>query len=151
MSNNPNGEQFEMSFFDHLEELRRRVGLVALGVVLGCIVAGAFVDQLMNWVLLQPAASVNLELQNLRPFGQAFLFFKVIVMAGLIISMPFTLYQLWKFIAPGLYEKERRWAGKITVYTSFCFLSGVAFAYWIMIPVMLSFSVFWLHFDQEQH
>ena len=140
MSNNPNGEQFEMSFFDHLEELRRRVGLVALGVVLGCIVAGVFVDQLMNWVLLQPAASVNLELQNLRPFGQAFLFFKVIVMAGLIISMPFTLYQLWKFIAPGLYEKERRWAGKITIYTSFCFLSGVAFAYWIMIPVMLSFT-----------
>ena len=65
MSNNPNGEQFEMSFFDHLEELRRRVGLAALGVVLGCIVAGAFVDQLMNWVLLQPAASVNLELQKI--------------------------------------------------------------------------------------
>ena len=54
--------------------------------------------------------------------------------------MPYTLYQLWKFIAPGLYEKERRWAGKITIYTSFCFLVGVAFAYWIMIPVMLSFT-----------
>ena len=94
----------------------------------------------MNWVLLKPAASVNMELQNLRPFGQAFLYFKVVIMAGLIISMPYTLYQLWKFIAPGLYEKERRWAGKITIYTSFCFLVGVAFAYWIMIPVMLSFT-----------
>jgi sec-independent protein translocase protein TatC len=94
----------------------------------------------MNWVLLKPAASVNMELQNLRPFGQAFLYFKVVIMAGLIISMPYTLYQLWKFIAPGLYEKERRWAGKITIYTSFCFLAGVAFAYWIMIPVMLSFT-----------
>jgi len=89
---------------------------------------------------LKPAASVNMELQNLRPFGQAFLYFKVVIMAGLIISMPYTLYQLWKFIAPGLYEKERRWAGKITIYTSFCFLAGVAFAYWIMIPVMLSFT-----------
>jgi len=108
--------------------------------VIGCIIAGAFVDQLMNWVLLKPAASVNMELQNLRPFGQAFLYFKVVIMAGLIISMPYTLYQLWKFIAPGLYEKERRWAGKITIYTSFCFLAGVAFAYWIMIPVMLSFT-----------
>jgi sec-independent protein translocase protein TatC len=140
MAKNPAGEQFEMSFFDHLEELRLRIGLAVLGIVIGCIISGAFVDQLMNWVLLQPAASVNLELQNLRPFGQAFLYFKVIIMAGLIISMPYTLYQLWKFIAPGLYDKERRWAGKITIYTSFCFLAGVAFAYWIMIPVMLSFT-----------
>ena len=140
MAKNPAGEQFEMSFFDHLEELRLRIGLAVLGIVIGCIIAGAFVDQLMNWVLLKPAASVNMELQNLRPFGQAFLYFKVVIMAGLIISMPYTLYQLWKFIAPGLYEKERRWAGKITIYTSFCFLVGVAFAYWIMIPVMLSFT-----------
>jgi sec-independent protein translocase protein TatC len=140
MAKNPAGEQFEMSFFDHLEELRLRIGLAVLGIVIGCIIAGVFVDQLMNWVLLKPAASVNMELQNLRPFGQAFLYFKVVIMAGLIISMPYTLYQLWKFIAPGLYEKERRWAGKITIYTSFCFLAGVAFAYWIMIPVMLSFT-----------
>ncbi len=140
MAKNPAGGQFEMSFFDHLEELRLRIGLAVLGLVIGCIIAGAFVDQLMNWVLLKPAASVNMELQNLRPFGQAFLYFKVVIMAGLIISMPYTLYQLWKFIAPGLYEKERRWAGKITIYTSFCFLVGVAFAYWIMIPVMLSFT-----------
>jgi len=140
MAKNPAGEQLEMSFFDHLEELRLRIGLAVLGIVIGCIIAGAFVDQLMNWVLLKPAASVNMELQNLRPFGQAFLYFKVVIMAGLIISMPYTLYQLWKFIAPGLYEKERRWAGKITIYTSFCFLAGVAFAYWIMIPVMLSFT-----------
>ena len=140
MAKNPAGGQFEMSFFDHLEELRLRIGLAVLGLVIGCIIAGAFVDQLMTWVLLKPAASVNMELQNLRPFGQAFLYFKVVIMAGLIISMPYTLYQLWKFIAPGLYEKERRWAGKITIYTSFCFLVGVAFAYWIMIPVMLSFT-----------
>ena len=140
MAKNPAGGQFEMSFFDHLEELRLRIGLAVLGLVIGCIIAGAFVDQLMNWVLLKPAASVNMELQNLRPFGQAFLYFKVVIMAGLIISMPYTLYQLWKFIAPGLYEKERRWAGNITIYTSFCFLVGVAFAYWIMIPVMLSFT-----------
>jgi sec-independent protein translocase protein TatC len=140
MAKTPAGEQFEMSFFDHLEELRLRIGLAVLGIVIGCIIAGAFVDQLMNWVLLKPAASVNKQLQNIRPFGQAFLYFKVVIMAGLIISMPYTLYQLWKFIAPGLYEKERRWAGKITIYTSFCFLAGVAFAYWIMIPVMLSFT-----------
>jgi len=140
MAKNPAGEQFEMSFFDHLEELRLRIGLAVLGIVIGCIIAGAFVDQLMNWVLLKPAASVNMELQNLRPFGQAFLYFKVVIMAGLIISMPYTLYQLWKFIAPGLYEKERRWAGKITIYTSFCSLAGLAFAYWMMIPVMLSFT-----------
>jgi sec-independent protein translocase protein TatC len=134
-------EQAEMSFFDHLDELRKRIIWAVIGLIAGCILCGVFADNLMNMVLLRPATSVNMELQNLRPFGQAFLFFKVILMCGMIISMPFSLYQLWKFVAPGLYEKERRWVGSITLLTSFCFLAGVAFAYLVMIPVMLSFSV----------
>jgi sec-independent protein translocase protein TatC len=132
--------QVEMSFFDHLDELRKRIFWAVIGLIIGCIICGIYVNELMDWILLRPAATVNMELQNLRPFGQAFLFFKVIIMAGIILSMPFSLYQLWKFIEPGLYEKERSWAGKITFFTSVCFLSGVVFSYFIMIPVMLSFS-----------
>ncbi len=131
----------EMSFFGHLEELRKRIVWALLGLIAGSIVAGIYVREIVDWILLKPAVSVNLELQNLRPFGQTFLFFKVILVGGAIISLPFTLYQIWKFVAPGLHEHERHWAGKITGFTTLCFLAGVAFAYWIMIPTMLDFTV----------
>lgn len=137
----PQGEQQgEMGFFDHLEELRKRLLWAAIGITLGCIVSGFFIDTLMNKILLQPALQYSLKLQNLRPFGQPFLYFKLIFVIGIILSFPFTLYQLWLFVAPGLYEHEQSWARRITFFTSFCFLTGVAFAYYVMIPGMLSFT-----------
>lgn len=133
-------EASEMSFFDHLGELRKRIIYALIGVALGCIVAGSFIDFIMNKILLAPATNVHLVLQNLRPFGQPFLYFKTILICGIILSIPLILFQLWKFIAPGLYENERRWAGKITFFTSICFFCGVAFSYFVMIPSMLSFA-----------
>lgn len=130
----------EMSFFGHLEELRKRIVWALLGLIIASVAAGFFAQQIMDYILLRPAIIAKVELQNLRPFGQAFLFFKVILVSGVVISMPFTLYQIWKFVAPGLHEHERNWAGKITGFTTLCFLCGVAFAYWVMIPTMLEFS-----------
>ncbi len=130
----------EMGFFGHLEELRKRIIYAVLGIVVGCCVAGYFIDDIMNTILLGPASESGIVLQNLKPFGQPFLYFKIVLIAGIIISIPYSLYQLWKFIAPGLYENERRWAGLITVFTSLCFLTGVAFSYFVMIPSMLAFA-----------
>ncbi len=130
----------EMSFFGHLEELRKRIVFALLGIIAGCIVSGIFADDIINRVLMLPAKSAGLSLQNRIVFGQVFLYFKVILSAGTVIAMPLVLYQIWKFVAPGLYEHERHWAGKITAFTSLCFLLGVAFAYWVMIPSMLGFT-----------
>jgi sec-independent protein translocase protein TatC len=130
----------EMGFLDHLDELRKRIIWSILGLVAGCILTGIFIDKIMNLVLLSQAAKVGLTLQNLKPFGQPFLYFKVILVSGLIVSFPFILYQLWKFISPGLYSREKRWARSITFFTSFCFLSGVVFSYFVMIPSMLKFA-----------
>ena len=130
----------EMSFLDHLGELRKRIVWGLIGIIIGSIIAGIFVDKILEFVLLGPATRVGLALQNLRPFGQPFLYFKVIIVAGIIIAFPFIIYQLWKFIAPGLYSKEKFWVGRITFFTSFCFLFGVAFAYFVMIPSMLGFA-----------
>ena len=57
------------------------------------------------------------------------------------------LYQIWLFIEPGLYKTEKNWASKITIFTSLCFLTGVAFAYFVMIPSMLKFAA---SFGSEQ-
>ncbi len=139
-NNENSSEQPEMGFFDHLEELRKRIIFAVLFLIGGCIVSGIFINQLLEYVLLKPAVAVNLNLQNLKPFGQPFLYFKVVLIAGVVIAFPFMLYQLWKFIAPGLYMKERKWASVITLLTSLCFLVGVFFAYFVMIPVMLKFA-----------
>jgi len=133
-------QQKEMSFFDHLEEFRAKIIWSLVGLIIGCIIAGVFINQIMDNFLLKPAVSVGLKLQNLRPFGQPFFYFKVILVSGIIISFPFIIYQLWSFIEPGLYTREKRWAKRITFFTTLCFLSGVAFSYFVMIPSMLNFA-----------
>ncbi len=140
-SESSGAQEKEMSFFDHLEDLRKLIVYSVIGIAVGCIVSSAFINNIMDYILLRPATAVGLELQNLRPFGQPFLYFKVILVAGIIFSIPWTLYQIWKFVAPGLYQHERNWAGRITFFTTFCFLAGVAFAYFVMIPGMMRFTV----------
>ncbi len=130
----------DMSFLDHLGELRKRIIYGLIGVIVGCAIAGVFINQIIELILLLPATESGLTLQNLRPFGQPFLYFKVVLVVGIIIAFPFILYQLWKFVAPGLYSNEKGWVSQITFFTSICFLTGVAFAYFVMIPSMLRFA-----------
>lgn len=130
----------ELNFLDHLGELRKRLIYAVLGILVGSIISGIFIDELLQFILLKPASGANLNLQNLKPFGLPFLYIKIILLSGIIISFPFSLYQIWKFVAPGLYENEKGWARKITYYTSLCFLGGIFFAYYVMLPTMLSFA-----------
>jgi sec-independent protein translocase protein TatC len=140
INNTETQENEQLNFFDHLEELRKRILWGIVGLIIGCIISGIFIEQIMNYVLLLPAKTANLKLQNLRPFGIPFLYFKLIFIIGFIISFPFILYQLWLFIEPALYRNEKAWAKKITFFTSLCFLTGVAFAFFLMIPSMLGFA-----------
>lgn len=129
----------EMSFFDHLSDLRKRIFYMVIGLVIACLAAAFIVDFLMEVVLLAPATDAKppLKLQNIRPFGQTLLYFKVLLFTGFILSIPNTLYQIWKFVAPGLYEHERSWVRRITILTTFCFFTGIVFAYYVMVPTML--------------
>ncbi len=135
-------EKAEMSFLEHIDELRRRIIYALIGIAVGCALVGYKVDYVVENILLYPAIKNGLKLQNLQPFGQPFLYFKVILIGGLIIALPFVLYQLWKFIAPGLYPNERKWVRLVTFFTTICFLAGVLFAYFVMIPFMLNFSAY---------
>lgn len=133
-------DKSEMSFLEHIDELRRRIIVSLIGVVIGCIIVGIKVDFVIENILLKPAIQNGLKLQNLQPFGQPFLYFKVITIGGFILALPFVLFQVWKFVAPGLYPNEKKWVRIITFFTALCFFSGVAFAYFVMIPIMLNFS-----------
>ncbi len=135
-------DEREMNFLDHLGELRMRIIWSLVALIIASIGVGVLVFEynLIDLILLNLATQSGLDLQNLKPFGQPFLFFKVTIVGGLIVAFPFMLYQLWKFIAPGLYDKEKGWVRTITFFTTLCFLTGVAFAYFVMIPSMLSFA-----------
>lgn len=137
---NSDGNDVEMSFLDHLEELRWRLIYAAIGVVIGAIVAWIFIDPLVDVILLKPARDAGAELQNLRPFGQLFLFVQVAIIIGVVVSLPNLFYQLWKFISPALKKNERKYILSIVIFSSLCFLAGIAFAYFVMLPLAMKFA-----------
>ena len=130
----------EMSFLQHLEELRWRVVYSLVGILIGTIVTWIFIDFLVENILLIPAKSANINLQNLKPFGQLFLFMQIAIIGGIILSVPNLFYQIWKFITPALKKSEKNYITLIVLFSSICFLSGVAFAYFIMLPLTLKFA-----------
>jgi sec-independent protein translocase protein TatC len=131
----------EMSFLDHLEELRWRIIFALLGVIVGAIAVWIFRDPIMEGFLLRPAVEHKMVLQNLRPFGQIFLYMEVAMFGGVILSVPNILFQVWLFVAPGLYPHERKYMRWIVIFSSVCFLAGVAFAYFVIIPAAFEFFV----------
>ena len=130
----------EMTFLEHLEELRWRIIYSLIGIVVGTIVSWIFIDFLVDVVLLKPAKDSGAMLQNLRPFGQLFLYMQIAIMVGMIISIPNIFYQFWQFISPALRKKEKRYIFWIVAFSSICFLGGIAFAYFAMLPLTLQFA-----------
>jgi sec-independent protein translocase protein TatC len=90
-------------------------------------------------LLLHPLRSIGLKAQVLSPYGIVMLYMESVLICGLILSMPYTITCLWKFVAPGLLPKERRYISRIVFFTSFCFFAGVAFGYFILLPAALNF------------
>jgi sec-independent protein translocase protein TatC len=130
----------EMSFLEHLEELRWRIIYSLLGIVIGAIVCWIFIDFLVDVILLKPAKQSGASLQNLKPFGQLFMYMQIAIIGGIVASIPNIFYQLWRFIAPALKKQERKYILAIVIYSSVCFLIGIAFAYFIMLPLTMKFA-----------
>jgi sec-independent protein translocase protein TatC len=130
----------EMTFLEHLEELRWRIIYSIIGIVVGTIIAWIFIDFLVDVVLLKPAKDSGAILQNLRPFGQLFLYMQIAIMVGMILSIPNLFFQFWQFISPALRKKEKKYIFWIVVFSSICFLAGIAFAYFAMLPLTLKFA-----------
>jgi sec-independent protein translocase protein TatC len=135
------GEEQEMSFFDHLEELRWRIIRALFGVIAAVVVCTYYSDWIVNQVVLRPSLMTNppLHLINTVPYGQITFYMMVVIVSSLIVCSPLILWQVWKFIQPGLLPRERKYISSIVFYTTLCFLSGVGFSYFIMLPYMLQF------------
>lgn len=142
MSNNDlNNSDKDMGFLDHLEEFRWRIIKAVIGIVVCAIIIAVFSDWIVTNILFSPAKNTNppLNIQNLKPYGQFTLYLEVILIGGLILSVPNIFYQFWKFIEPALLPNERKYISLIVLFTTFCFLLGVFFVYFIMLPTTLGF------------
>ncbi len=133
-----------MSFGDHLEELRTRLILSMLGVVAATIVCLIFNKHVISFVL-RPAFVVLRKygqepaLQSLSPPDTFVIWIKIAVLCGLVLSSPWVIWQAWQFVATGLYETERRFARRFGLASPVLFLAGVAFMFFIVLPVALNF------------
>ena len=134
--------QFTMNFGDHLEELRRRL-LYALAAPFVLFIPLFFISDALILILLRPAFRVlqaqNLaaELQVLSVQEMILLKLKVAGITGLVATGPWLIYQMWQFIAPGLYIRERRFVHLLIPGSTILTISGVMLMYFVMLPLML--------------
>ena len=137
----------KMSFLDHLDELRKRLIACVYGLVAGCALAFFFVQRIQNliWVpLYRELNAVNgakfMFTQGFEPF---MLTMKVGALAGLFISLPFIIWQLWLFIAPGLYSHEKKMAIPFVIFCTTFFVLGAAFSHYLAFPWTWKFFLSW--------
>ena len=139
----PESELPKMSFLDHLEELRKRLLVSLIAVAVGFLACWAFAEEIFAWIqapLTQflPAGDKLAYTRLTAPF---FLYMKVAFFAGIFVAAPVILLQVWMFIAPGLYKKERRLAAPFIVFGSLFFILGGYFGYRYLLPATCSFFV----------
>lgn len=140
MNRAPLTEEAHQTLTDHLHELRRRIIRSLLGILIASAVCYYFVEQILVYVRLPIETYLQGGGLVFTAPGDKFLsYLKVAIFSGLIFSTPWWFYQLWKFVAPGLYSKERKYAMGFIASGSVLFLFGVAFAYFLALPAAFDF------------
>lgn len=132
----------QMSFLDHLEELRQRIlrSLIAVGVAFG-VCFGIYSNQLFDIVSRPIKAVLPQGLNFMTPTEPFNLSLKISFVASLFLSAPFIMAQIWLFIAPGLYKHERRYAAPFIISSSLLFLTGGLFGYFVAFPFAVQFLI----------
>jgi sec-independent protein translocase protein TatC len=157
-------EKGEMSFFDHISELRKHILRAAAAILIGGIACFIYIQFVFQKLIFGPKSAdfitfkVLCDASNRMGWGEAMCFkppqFTLITRQmgevlmqqiyvsfwlGLIVGFPYVLWEIWRFVSPGLYEKERKAAGGVILVCSLLFFLGVAFGYFIIAPFSISF------------
>lgn len=136
----------KMSFMEHLGELRTRIMWSLLAAGIGIVIALFITDPVMRFIS-RPLLSMKTDLVFTSPTEAFWTWMKVAMMLGIFISMPGILYQVWRFVAPGLHAHEKKYAVPFILVGSLLFLLGGVFAMLIIIPYA---STFLVTFGQEK-
>ncbi len=132
-----------MTFLEHLDELRKRILHSAAAVAIAFCICWAFSEQIFRFLAV-PIADVVGGMDQLifiRPTEPFSIWVKVSLVAAIFLAAPYLLLQVWLFIAPGLYRKEKSYAVPFLLSSTFLFLLGGAFAYYVILPTALEFLI----------
>lgn len=130
----PEEQAANMSILAHLTELRRRILYSLLGVAIGSAIAYGFLDRIMAW-LVEPAG----KLYYMQPAEAFFVYIKVTMFSGFIISLPIIFYQAWAFLLPALTMRERLMMSILVPVSVVLFAAGMLFSFKLVLPVAMSF------------
>jgi sec-independent protein translocase protein TatC len=135
-----------MGFLDHLEELRKRIIHSIVAVAVGCAACWGYRESIYGYMqrpIMEALKKNGLseKLVYLNPTDPFNLYLKVALLAGLFLTSPYVLYQVWMFISPGLYRKEKRYVVPFMVSTIALFSAGGYFGYRIVYPRALDFLI----------
>jgi sec-independent protein translocase protein TatC len=139
------GAGAKMSFREHLDELRKRLIASLYGLIAGCAIAFIFVGKIQAFIFVPlhavlPEGESFIYLQGFEPF---MLTMKIGALGGLILASPFIAWQLWLFIAPGLYSNEKKLAIPFVLFSTMFFLLGAAFSHYVAFPWAWVFFLSW--------
>jgi sec-independent protein translocase protein TatC len=135
------GAAGKMSFLEHLDELRKRIVQSCLGVAVAILLSFAFITQIVNFLLtptrrVLPAGSTMIYTQPGEAFG---LYIQVSLIMGIVLAAPWIMYQVWLFIAPGLYANEKRLAIPFVTLSTLGFVSGTLVNHYLTFPFLMKF------------
>lgn len=155
----------DMSFLAHIGELRGHLVRSVIAVVLTSILVALFWDELVEYVIMAPLKStfrtfdwfnafgeftgygkiytesfdISKDLTNLNPSGQITSQFFAVMVCGVILAIPYIIYEIWKFVSPALKETERKYAGATIFAVTMFFVMGVLFSYFLLLPLCTQF------------
>jgi sec-independent protein translocase protein TatC len=130
-----------MGFLDHLEELRKRLIRSCIAIAVGMGVSAIFIDRIANFVLAQILRTLppNSTLIYTNPSEGFSFWFNLALIAGVVLAAPFVMYQVWGFIAPGLYASEKKFVVPFVLLTSIGTIVGALFSNYLLFPGMMKF------------
>ena len=129
---------YELTFFEHLDELRKRIIISLIAVFLGSIAGYVYSDRLLR-ILLRPMELGQNPVYFFSPSEAFIVKLKVAMFTGLFLASPVVLNQIWRFVSPAFQKREKRAVSVVTLITSFLFLSGIFFCYYAVVPVAIRF------------
>jgi sec-independent protein translocase protein TatC len=131
----------KMSFLEHLDELRKRIVYSAIAIAVCVVIGFAFISKIVDFILAptRKALPPGVKMIYTEP-GEAFsLYVQIALIMGVVLASPVIMYQVWMFIAPGLYANEKRLAIPFVLFTTIGFVLGAAFNHYISFPFMMAF------------